>query len=770
MADRGRLQGVTALPGADSGRGDGTLGPDLMRELLLSLPAGVAYVTGPDLVFEFANEAYRRYVGTSELIGRPLREALPDLPRQRFHALDRAAQHGEPFRSPEPEAWIRRRGGRLKQTFVERAYQPVPDGAGGVAGVLIYIEDVTSHVMDRHRLEVLATRLGASQERYRTLFETLPAGVIHYDADGTIIEANPAAAKILGIPSEVMTTWPIDREQRAIHEDGSRFLQAELPVVAAIRTGQVVSDVVIGLPRGQSGELRWLRVTAVPDARDEQGKPYRVYAILADITEQRRAEARSRESARLLARLRDANIFGVAVLTEQSVQEANDAYLDIIGYTRAELEAGAISFRAITPPEYTAVDDETLEQLRSTGAARPWEKEYLNKDGHRVPVLVGAAALESRPLRWTSFVVDLSARQRREQERARLVAREQAARQDAENARRRLAFLLQSGGLADSAAGRDDLAERVSALIDAAVSADHGRLGGDGDEAATRRAREALRAVNAELDDRVIARTTELVRAEADRRVLETELRQTEQLQTVGELTSGIAHDFGNLLAIILGYAAMAEDVSEDCDPELLQILQEIRGAADRAAHLSGDLLRFSRRTRSSPEDLDVNAVITDLNDLLTVSMSGRGKVVCHLSRDALPAVRAERDRVERVLLNLAVNARDAMPAGGTLTISTRYVDLDGQDWRRQPGIRPGRYVEIAVHDTGTGMSQAVKARIFERFFTTKPEQAGTGLGLWTVHGIVTDLGGAIEVDSVEGKGATFRIYLPAARTASGPG
>ena len=154
-----------------------------------------------------------------------------------------------------------------------------------------------------------------------------------------------------------------------------------------------------------------------------------------------------RESSRLLGRLRDANVIGVAVLTEAGVQEANDAYLDIIGYTRDDLESGRIHFRTITPPEWAAADDDALEQLRRTGVARPWEKEYLHRDGHRVPIVVGAAVVDPHPLRWTSFVVDLTARQRREQERQALLEQVAAARTEADTARERLAFLSQAGDL-----------------------------------------------------------------------------------------------------------------------------------------------------------------------------------------------------------------------------------------------------------------------------------------------------------------------------------
>ena len=760
----GALPWGTMVSSTDPGRGDSRSELALRSELLLSLPAGVAYVAGPDLIFEFANDEYRRYVGGRDLIGLPLGVALPELPREHLERVARVGQQGQPFQDRDSEVWIRRHDQKPEQMFVDLVYQPVPDDARGAAGVLICVNDVTAHVRDRRRLEVLAERLATTEERYRTLFETLPLGVVHYHADGSTLWANPAAGEILGLAPDAMTTWPpLDRAGRAVHEDGSPFQPDEVPVVVALRTGEVVADVVAGVPHGRTGELRWLQVTAVPDARDEQGRPRRAYAMLTDITEQRWAEAALRQSNRLLGRLREANVLGVLVVSEEGIHEANDAFLDIIGYSRDDLESGRIHWRAITPPRWAAGDDDALEQLRRTGSFRPFEKEYVRRNGHRVPVLLGGAVIGWHPLRWTSFVVDLTARQRREQERARLLARERAARREADTARERLAFLQRAGELAAATRNRDDLLEQVTHLIElAATPGDDTLIIGARAGSVARQAQQGLTVLNAGLDERVSKRTSELLRAEAERRALEAELRQAERLQTVGQLTRGIAHDFKNLLGIIVGYAEMAEDISNHLDPELHRILGEISVAADRAVHLSSDLLSFSSRARTKPEAVDLNALIDGIRHLLTVSMSGSAKVLFQPWPAGLPAVLADRGQLEQVLFNLAVNARDAMPEGGTLTIRTRIADLSQEHAPSHPPTRRGRYVELAVSDTGIGMSADVRPRIFERFFTTKPPGKGTGLGLSTVHGIITDIGGTIEVDSREGHGTTFRVYLPA--------
>jgi PAS domain S-box-containing protein len=330
---------------------------------------------------------------------------------------------------------------------------------------LLYAADVTEHVWDRERLEALAGDLAASQERYRALFETMPQGVVHYDADGSIIGVNPAASEILGMDLTAVTSWPVVPEGQAVREDGSPFPPQDLPVRAALRTGEIVTDVVAGVRHGRTGELRWVRITAVPDARDEQGRPSRAYAIFTDLTEQRRTEAALRQSTALLGRLREANVLGVVVVGERQIYEANDAYLDIIGYSREDLEAGRIAWRKITPPEWASTEDKAVEQLRRTGACQPFEKEYIHKDGHRVPVLIGAAVLDRNPLRWASFVVDLTARQRAEQERAELLIRERAARAEAEGARERLAILMRAGALAAATRDRDEMLEQLAQLV-----------------------------------------------------------------------------------------------------------------------------------------------------------------------------------------------------------------------------------------------------------------------------------------------------------------
>jgi two-component system cell cycle sensor histidine kinase/response regulator CckA len=254
---------------------------------------------------------------------------------------------------------------------------------------------------------------------------------------------------------------------------------------------------------------------------------------------------------------------------------------------------------------------------------------------------------------------------------------------------------------------------------------------------------------------------TESNRAEADRRAMDRRLSQSERMETLGNLAGGIAHDFNNVLGAIVGYAELMAAAAAG-SPQVRADAERIRAEAQRAARLTKQLLIFSQRDLATPEIVDFNAIIADVHDLLSASIGGNIELRIDLAA-GLPAIEVNRSHVEQVLLNLAFNARDAMPQGGTLTIGTDVAEDSTGLVGRYPGIGSGRFVELAVTDTGTGMSPEILHRIFEPFFTTKPLGRGTGLGLATVFGIATSGAGGVSVDSEEGVGTTFRVCFPAA-------
>jgi PAS domain S-box-containing protein len=250
----------------------------------------------------------------------------------------------------------------------------------------------------------------------------------------------------------------------------------------------------------------------------------------------------------------------------------------------------------------------------------------------------------------------------------------------------------------------------------------------------------------------------------SERLRLEEQLRQAQKMEAVGRLAGGIAHDFNNLLCIITGYSEMALHQMGIGAP-LHTFLTEINKAGNRAATLTRQLLAFSRKSLLAPKVLDLNALFTDAGTMLRRLIGEDIELITTLEAD-LPSVKADPNQLEQVLMNLVVNARDAMPQGGRLEIRTGQARLTEGDLRDQPEVLPGRFVYFAVVDTGCGMDEATRARIFEPFFTTKGVGKGTGLGLAMVYGIVRQSGGHINVKSAPGQGTAFRVWLPCAELA----
>jgi PAS domain S-box-containing protein len=252
---------------------------------------------------------------------------------------------------------------------------------------------------------------------------------------------------------------------------------------------------------------------------------------------------------------------------------------------------------------------------------------------------------------------------------------------------------------------------------------------------------------------------TERKQAEAERARLEAQLQQALKMEAVGRLAGGVAHDFNNLLTGIIGHVSLA---LMDVDPvtPLANSLIEVNRAAESAAALTQQLLAFSRKQIIEPRVLDLNEIINSLHNMLT-RLIGENIELRTIPAADLGAVKVDQGQFEQILVNLAVNARDAMPEGGRLLIETADIELDNEYCRKHSLVEPGSYVMLAVSDTGCGMSVDVKNHLFEPFYTTKSKGRGTGLGLATIYGTVKQAGGTIDVYSEEGKGTIFKIYLP---------
>ncbi|MCX5743124.1 MAG: response regulator [Proteobacteria bacterium] len=355
-------------------------------------------------------------------------------------------------------------------------------------------------------------------------------------------------------------------------------------------------------------------------------------------------------SERRFTKLIETGVVGVLLSdTAGPILEANDAFLEMLGYTQGDLADGTLRWDALTPPEWAHVSHALVHELVAQGSARPMEKEYLHKDGSRVPVLVGSAMLV--PPECVTVILDLS-----------------------------------------------------------------------------------------------------------DRRKLEEQLRQAQKMEAIGRLAGGIAHDFNNLIFAMLGYCSLVLD-DLPANHNARDDVEQIQLSATRAAALVRQLLAFSRQQVLSPQAMNLTTTVVEMLQLLRTLVGGGGGIEFVVNVRPVANIHADPTQLSQVIMNLAINARDAMPNGGKLIIETSDVELDGSQLKAL-GLTQPKQVLLAISDTGVGMDAETQSHIFEPFFSTKGSQ-GTGLGLATVFGVVRQSGGAISVYSEPGRGTTFKIHLP---------
>ncbi len=502
------------------------------------------------------------------------------------------------------------------------------------------------YAVERNRLD---TALFAEKERAHVTLDSIGDAVASTDLAGQIAYLNAVG--------QTLTGW-------SLAEARSQSIATVLNLHDALTGEPIMLDDQLPTPAGPV-DLPPRSAVFCRDGREiaiegclapihqQDGRRAGAVIVFRDVSERRVAERATRRSEERFDRLFAANTIGIRIADlEGRTLEANAAYLDMLGYTLEEIIVTQSSWNALTPPEYHERNGQAVAQLLATGVAQPWEKEYLRKDGTRVPVLVGLALLEATEGTCISYIVDLS-----------------------------------------------------------------------------------------------------------ERHLLEDQLRQAQKMEAIGQIAGGVAHDFSNLLTVILGHANLMADQLTELDP-IRGSAEEIIDAGNRAGTMTRQLLAFSRRQVLEPEVLDVNAVLSDLERLLRRMLGESVELRTELLPDG-GRVLADASQLEQVLMNLAVNARDAMPRGGSLTIALGEAMLDGHHPPDLTGLPAGRYVTIAVRDSGIGMSPETRAHLFEPFFTTKDRDKGTGLGLATAYGVIKQSGGSITVVSELSRGATFTIYLP---------
>jgi PAS domain S-box-containing protein len=497
-----------------------------------------------------------------------------------------------------------------------------------------------------------------------TTLDSIGDGVIATNERGEVTRMNPVAERFTGVSA----TDARGQRLRDVYVlvDESTGENLECPVDRVLEDGEPLELSNHAAIVSRDGGQRAVAHSAAPIRAEGHTKG--AVVVFRDTTDIRARERALRETQARFSRLYESGVVGIVIADRDgSIREANDAFLEIVGYSRDELCGSEKSLLDLTPDNHEQQTLASMERLAEQGMVEGWEKEYLRKDNSRVPVLVGSARLHDE--RIMSFIADLTQQRRAERETA----------------------------------GRE--------------------------------------------------------RAERALRETEEQLRQAQKMEAIGILAGGIAHDFNNLLSAILTFSTMLRDDLPDRDP-LRQDAEEIISAAQRATDLTRQLLAFSRQQVLQPRQLDLNELVDGLSKMLR-RLLGEDVTLTVAPSDKLGKVLADPGQLEQVIMNLAVNARDAMPRGGKLTIETQNTVLDGDYAREHLSVEPGKYVMLSISDTGTGMDKATQTRIFEPFFTTKEKGRGTGLGLATAFGIVKQSGGSIWVCSEKGQGSTFKIYLP---------
>ncbi|MBD1821581.1 response regulator [Cyanobacteria bacterium FACHB-DQ100] len=490
-----------------------------------------------------------------------------------------------------------------------------------------------------------------------------------------------------------------------------------------------------------------------------------------------RSEARFR-------RLIESNVIGIIFsLEDGSITDANDAFLQIVGYDRADLKARNLNWQAMTPPEYIHLHQAAVTELTNTGVFNAFEKEYFHKDGHRIPVMIGGAFLDESQKAIVGFVLDLTQHKQAEDK-----IREQAALlnittdailvRDLDN---NIQYWNKGaehlyGWNAEEAIDQNatQLLYRPDALKQLEVAQksliECGTWQGELHQV-NKQGKEITVASRWTLMHDAQGQPKSFLTVNTDiteKKQLESQFLRTQRLESLGTLAGGIAHDLNNILTPVLSTAQLLQLKFPYADEQSQNLLKIVEANTRRGAALVKQVLQFTRGIEGNRESIQVEPLIYEVKQIAEKTFPKSIQVLTDV-KPGLWSVSGDATHLHQVLVNLVVNARDAMMNGGTLTISAENLFIDEHYARMNLDASVGPYVGLRVKDTGTGMPIEVIDRIFEPFFTTKEIGKGTGLGLSTVRGIVKSHGGFIDVFSKVGKGTEFKVFLPATEATVAP-
>ena len=629
------------------------------------------------------------------------------------------------------------------------------------------------------------TMLRQSEGRYRDFFENAKDVMYVHDLKGQYTLVNRAAERLMGYTRNELLRMNLAEVIPAEYFEKVRGIlkQKLTDGIPSVYEVEVISKDGKRIPVEVNSRLIY-----------EDGLPVGVQGTARDITERRRHEQALRESEARFRTVTETASDAILVIDENSIiRLANPATEKIFGYVIAEIQGRELSM--LMPERFRKTHAAAVAKYLASGEKQiPWdaiELPGLHKSGREMPLELSLAEFSREGRRYfTGIARDVSERKRAEQ-----------ALRDSEERFRNLfeyakdvVFTCDLGGNFTSLnqAGVDltgySRAEVVGMNFARVVAPEHlkiaqemiaGKAKGD---VKTSYELEVLtkfgERVLVEISSRTLYRDgrpvgvqgsardiTERRKAEEALRASQLQLQQSQKLEAIGQLAGGVAHDFNNLLTAIIGYSDLSL-LHSDLDEQLRRNLEEIKRAADRAASLTRQLLAFSRKQILEPKVLKLNHIVKDMHKMLRRMIGEDIELTINLPDD-LGSAKVDPGQIEQIIMNLVINARDAMPRGGKITIETGNVSLDEKYVSRHVTVQTGDYVMLAVSDTGKGMDRETQAHIFEPFFTTKEAGKGTGLGLSTVYGIVKQSGGYIWVYSEVGKGTSFKVYLP--RVAGSP-
>lgn len=603
----------------------------LLSQFIRYAPAAIAMLDTQMRYIQTSDRWIHDYrLDGASLTGRRHYDVFPDLP-ERWKEMHRRVLAGGVERCEE-DPFPRNDG---SMDWLQWEARPWHKSGGQIGGLIFFTQVITG----RKRAE---TSLSESQQRLSLATKSARIGIWDWDIAANHMVWDERMIALYGIRAEAFS-GAVDAWQNGLHPDDRARAEAELAAALA-GARDFNSEFRVVWPNGELHHIEaHASVVRAPD-----GAAQRMIGVNWDVTERKRTEARFR-------RLIDSDVQGIVFWNAKGeITESNDAFLNLVGYTREDLERGRINWMAMTPPEFAGADRKALAEIAAAGVCAHYEKELIRRDGSRVCLLLGSAIFDDNPEEGVCFMIDLT-----------------------------------------------------------------------------------------------------------ERKKLEHQILRAQRMESIGTLAGGIAHDLNNTLSPII----MSLDIlaTKFTDPDSANLLEILGASARRGANMVRQVLSFARGVEGERKEMQLKHLVHEIENIVRDTFPKNIRLSSGVPSD-LWTILGDATQLHQVLLNLCVNARDAMPGGGKIIVSAENLLLDEHAAGMNPDALPGPYICLEVADNGAGIEPAVIDRIFEPFFTTKDIDKGTGLGLSTTAAIVKSHGGFLRVFSEVGKGTQFRIYLPGRR------